>query len=99
MDKKKIQSALEASSEEILSASSFSGKLEKVYEILDKAFPKISEVDAVCGPITNMGVYQSRKEIETVLQALKESIKNKQIYLTTDKATNDALEIIYDFVE
>ena len=64
MDVNKIKSILEDSSSTILSAGSFSERMDVVYDILDKAFPRTSAVAAVYGPITRLTAFMSRTAIE-----------------------------------
>jgi len=95
MDVNRIKAILEDSSSTILSAESFSERMDMVYEILDKAFPRISATAAVYGPITSLTGFMSRTEIEPLLEVIKKSSKSNDEYVTTDSAINDILRTIY----
>lgn len=95
MDLNRIQEILNTSSEMILSAASFSDRLKAAYEVLDKAFPRVSLTATISGPITNLGDYVERTEIEPLLWAIKESSRTGQVYLATDAQVNKALQLVY----
>lgn len=99
MDIEKIEAILTSSSSAILSAGSFSERMDVVYDILDKAFPRTSEVAAVYGPITSLTDYMSRTEIEPLLEVLKISSKIGHKYVTTDEELNNILQAIYEIVK
>lgn len=99
MDIEKITLLLRASASSIQSASSFSEKLNVVYDILDKAFPRTSAVAAVYGPITSLTDFMSRTEIEPLLEVLKKSSKSGHVYVTTDEELNSVLKAIYEIVK
>ena len=94
-----ISTLLASSSTTILSAGSFSDRLDVVYDILDKAFPKSSIVAAVYGPITSLGDYISRAEIEPLLQVIEKSSKSGHEFVTSDAELNSILKAIYAMVK
>ncbi len=99
MDIERITSLLRASASTIHSASSFSDKLNVVYEILDNAFPKTSTFMAVHGPIKCMTDFMSRNEIEPLLQVLKKSSDSSKEFFTNDAELNLLLKNIYVMVK
>ena len=99
MDIERIKSLIVKSSTTIQSAGSFSDKVDVVYDILDKAFPKTSAVSAVYGSITSLTDFMSRTEIEPLLEALKNSSKTGHEYVTTDDELNIILKAIYKIVK
>lgn len=99
MDVEKIKAILTSSSTTILSAGSFSERIDVVYDILDKAFPETSALAAVYGPITSLGDFMSRVEIDPLLQVLKTISKTGHKYVITDKELNSILEVIYGIVK
>lgn len=99
MDIERITSLLKASSPTIQSAESFSERMNAVYDILDKAFPRTSAVAAVYGPITSLTDFMSRTEIEPLLEVLKKSSKSGHVYVTTDEELNSVLKAIYEIVK
>ncbi len=99
MDIEKIEAILTSSSSAILAAGSFSERMDVVYDILDKAFPRTSAVAAVYGSITRMTDFMSRKEIEPLLEVLKNSSKTGHEYLTTDEELNSVLKTIFEIVK
>lgn len=99
MDIERIITLIVNSSTTIQSAGTFSDKVDVVYDILDKAFPKTSEVSAVFGPITNLTDFMSRTEIEPLLEVLKNSSKIGHEYVTTDEELNSILKVIYEIVK
>lgn len=98
MDIEKIKSLLDSSSDTILSAESFSERLNIIYDILDKAFPKASVVAAIYGPITSLTDFMSRTEIDSLLQVIKKSSDANHEYVTTDMEMNIILKTIYEMV-
>lgn len=99
MDIEKIEAILTSSSSAILSAESFSKRIDVVYDILDKAFPRTSAVAAVYGPITSLTDFMSRTEIEPLLQVIEKSSKSGHEYVTTDAELNKILKAIYEMVK
>lgn len=99
MDIERIQSIIEESTSTILSAGSFSERLNVVSDILDKAFPQASVAAAIYGPITSLTDCVSRIEIGPLLQILKKSSESGHKYLSTDSELNSVLEYIYKIVE
>ena len=99
MDINKIKAILSKNSELILSAQSFSERMERVYEILDSEFPKTTLDSAVFGPITDMGHFTERTEIDQLLQTIRQSASTKQEYCVTDSEVNSVLMLIYDFIK
>lgn len=99
MDIERIISLLKASASTIQSASSFSEKLNIVYEILNKAFPETSALAAVYGPITSMTDFMSRTEIDPLLQVIKKSSDSSHEFVTTDEELNSVLKTIYEMVK
>ena len=99
MDIEKIEAILTSSSSAILAAGSFSERMDVVYDILDKAFPRTSAVAAVYGSLTRMTDFMSRKEIEPLLEVLKNSSKTGHEYLTTDEELNSVLKTIFEIVK
>lgn len=99
MDIERIKAIIVKSSTTIQSAGSFSNKVDVVYDILDKAFPKTSAVAAVYGSITSLTDFMSRTEIEPLLKALKKSSKTGLEYMTTDDELNIILKAIYKIVK
>lgn len=99
MDIEKIEAILTSSSSAILAADYFSERMDVVYDILDKAFPRTSAVAAVYGPITSLTDFMSRTEIEPLLEVLKKSSKSGHVYVTTDEELNSVLKAIYEIVK
>ena len=99
MDIEKIREILDYNADTIISADSFSERINVVYDLLDKGFPKSSVVAAAYGPVTRFFNYMSRAEIEPLLQVLKKLSETGHKYVTTDKEMNTVLEVIYDIVE
>lgn len=99
MDIERITSLLRVSASTIQSASSFSEKLNVVYDMLDKAFPRTSAVAAVYGPITSLTDFMSRTEIEPLLQVIEKSSKSGHEYVTNDTELNNILKTIYEMVK
>lgn len=99
MDVERIKAIILNSFTTIQSADSFSDRMDVVYDILDKAFPKTSAVAAVYGPITSLTDFMSRAEIEPLLEVLKKNSKTGQAFLTTDEELNSVLEAIYEIVK
>ena len=99
MDIDKIEAILTSSSSTILSAESFSKRIDVVYDILDKAFPRTSAVAAVYGPITSLTDFMSRTEIEPLLQVIEKSSKSGHEYVTNDTELNNILKTIYEMVK
>ena len=99
MDIEKIKAILVASSTTILTAGSFSERIDVVYDILDKVFPETSVLAAVYGPITNLGDFMSRAEIDPLMQVLKKISDTGHEYVTTDNELNSVLSIIYEIVK
>ncbi len=87
------------SSSTIQSASSFSDRVDVVYNMLDKAFPKTSATAAVYGPITSLTDFMSRTEMEPLLGVLKKSSETGHEYLIADKELNSVLKAIYEIVK
>ncbi len=82
-----------------MSAGSFAERLNIIYDLFDKEFPKTSVMAAVYGPITSMGDFMSRTELEPLLYAVKQSSQIGTEYLTTDEEINDALQLIYSRIK
>ena len=99
MDIENIKAILTLSSTTILSARSFSERIDVVYDILDKAFPNTSVIAAVYGPITSLGEYMSRTELDPLLKVLRRISETGHEYVTTDKDLNSVLKMIYEIVE
>lgn len=99
MDIERIKEILTSSSTTILSAGSFSDRINVVYDILDKEFPETSALAAVYGPITNLGDFMSRTEIDPLLQVLKTISETGHKYVITDRDLNSVLDFIYEIVE
>lgn len=99
MDIERIKAIIVNSSATIQSGSSFSDRVDVVYDILEKAFPKTSAVAAVFGPITSLTNYMSRTEIEPLLEVLKNSSKTGHEYVTTDEELNSILKVIYEIAK
>ena len=95
----KINAILSKNSESILSAQSFSERMERVYEILDSEFPKTTLASAVFGPITDMEDFMERTEIDQLLQIIRQSASAGQEYCATDPKYNSVLMLIYDFIK
>jgi hypothetical protein len=98
MDIERIKAIILNSSITVQSAGSFSDRVDVVYDILDKAFPKTSAVAAVYGSITSLTDFMSRTEIEPLLEVLKKSSKTSHEYVTTDEELNSVLKAIYEIV-
>ena len=99
MDIERIKAIIVNSSTTIQSAGSFSDRLNVVYDILDRAFPRTSAAAAIYGPITSLTDFMSRTEIEPLLQVLEKISQTGHKYVTTDKELNSVLEVIYDIVK
>lgn len=99
MNIERIKAIIVNSSATIQSAGSFSDRVDVVYDILDKAFPKTSAVAAVYGPITSLTDFMSRTEVEPLLQVLESSSKTGNEFVTTDKELNTVLKVIYELVK
>lgn len=99
MDIEKIEAILTSSSSAILAAGSFSERMDVVYDILDKAFPRTSAVVAVYGSITSLTDFMSRTEIEPLLQVIEKSSKSGHEFVTTDLELNNILKAIYEMVQ
>ena len=99
MDIERIEEILQASSSAIQSVGSFSERLDVVYDILDKSFPRISALAAVYGSITSLTDFISRSEIEPLLEVIKKSSANHTEYVTTDFELNKVLKAIYNMVK
>ena len=99
MDIERIEEILQASSSAIQSVGSFSERLDVVYDILDKSFPRTSALAAVYGSITSLTDFISRSEIEPLLEVIKKSSANHTEYVTTDFELNKVLKAIYNMVE
>ena len=95
----KIKTIITSSSTTILSVGSFSERIDMVYDILDQAFPETSALAAVYGPITSLGDFISRTEIDPLLQVLKTISETGHKYVSTDRDLNSVLDIIYELVE
>lgn len=95
----RIESLLAENTSAIMSASSFAERLDVIYDLLDKEFPQTSVTAAIYGPITSMGDFMSRTQIEPLLYAIKQSSQAGTKYLVTDKELNDVLQLIYDKVK
>lgn len=85
--------------ETILAANSFAERLDVVYDLLDKEFPQTSVIAALQGPITNMGDFMARSELEPLLFAIKQSAETKTEYYATDKEINDILQSVYSMIK
>lgn len=99
MDIEKIEAILTSSSSAILAAGSFSERMDVVYDILDKAFPKTSAVAAVYGSITSLTDFMSRTEIEPLLHVIEKSSKGGHEFVMTDPEMNNILKAIYEMVK
>lgn len=99
MDIEKIEAILTSSSSAILAAGSFSERMDVVYDILDKAFPRTSTVAAVYGAITSLTDFMSRTEIEPLLRVIEKSSKSGDEFVTTDHELNNILKAIYEMVK
>ena len=99
MDIEKIKEILMSSSTTVLSADSFSERINVVYSLLDKTFPKTSALAAVYGSITSLGDFMSRTEIDPLLQVLKKISETGHKYVSSDKELNSVLEVVYEIVE
>lgn len=99
MDIEKIKAIIVNSTATIQSADSFSDRIDVVYNILDKAFPKTSDAAAKYGPITSLTDFLSRTEIEPLLEVLKNSSKTGDEYVTGDKDLKSVLKAIYEIVK
>ena len=99
MDIERIEEILQASSSAIQSVGSFSERLDVVYDILDKSFPRTSALAAVYGSITSLTDFISRSEIEPLLEVIKKSSANHTEYVTTDFELNKVLKAIYNMVK
>lgn len=95
----KLKAILSENSELIHSAQSFSGRMEKIYEIIDKEFPQKSTTSAIYGPITDMGNFMERTEIEQLLKIIWQSASTGQEYCATDSKFNSILALIYAFIK
>lgn len=95
----KINAILSKNSESILSAQSFSERMEKIYEIIDKEFPQKSTTSAIYGPITDMGNFMERTEIDQLLKIIWQSASTGQKYCATDSKFNSILALIYAFIK
>ena len=99
MDIERIKEIIVSSSTTIKSVGSFSERIDMVYDILDKAFPKTSAIAAVYGTITSLTDFMSRTEIEPLLEALTNCSKTGHWYVTTDDELNSVLHAIYEIVK
>ena len=98
MDIERIEEILQSSSSAIQSVGSFSERLDVVYDILDKSFPRTSALAAVYGSVTSLTDFMSRNEIEPLLEVIKRSSDNQTKFVTTDSELNEILEAIYKMV-
>ena len=99
MEIERIKAIIVNSSTTIQSVDSFSERLNIVYEILDRTFPRTSAIAAIYGPITSLTDFMSRTEIEPLLEVLKKSSKTGHVYVTTDEKLNSVLKAIYEIVK
>ena len=99
MEIERIKAIIVNSSTTIQSVDSFSERLNIVYEILDRTFPRTSAIAAIYGPITSLTDFMSRTEIEPLLEVLKKSSKSGHVYVTTDEELNSVLKAIYEIVK
>lgn len=99
MDINKIETILSKNCESIRSAQSFSERMERIYEIIDSEFPKKSITSAIIGPITDMGGFMERTEIDQLLQTIRQSASAGQEYFATDSKINSVLALIYGFIK
>lgn len=99
MEPSKIKKILNDNIDLIKAKQTFKDRLTIIYDILDKSFPKTSAVSAIYGPITNMGDYMSRYEIEQLLEAIKYSMTIDQECCSPDLGFNSVLEVIYNFAK
>ena len=99
MEIERIKAIIVNSSTTIQSVDSFSERLNIVYEILDRTFPRTSAIAAIYGPITSLTDFMSRTEIEPLLEVLKKSSKSGHVYATTDEELNSVLKAIYEIVK
>lgn len=90
-----IKGVLNANRDSILSEQSFEDRMRKVYEILDNAFPSTSLSSAIYGPITSLGDFISRGEIEIILNTVKKSSEIGLEFISLDQEINQILEYIY----
>lgn len=95
----RIQVLLSENRTAIMAANSFSERLDVIYDLLDKEFPQTSVMAALHGPITNMGDFMSRTELEPLMYAVKKSSETGTEYLVTDKEINDILQSIYRMIK
>lgn len=99
MEKERIQSVLTSSLSEIQSVESFSGRMEVVYNILNREFPKTHDPAIACVSTDGFLDCASRMQIEPLLDAIQKSSITGHKYFASDKELNVALNIIYDIVE
>ena len=95
MNNNQVLLLIEESSAVILSAKSFTERLDIIYDVLDKAFPSSDFSSALYGPITSMADYMVRAEIEPLLYALKESSRTGKEYMLSNSELSVVLDEIY----
>lgn len=99
MEASKIKKILNDNIDLIKAKHSFTDRLTIIYDILDKSFPKTSTVSAISGPITNMGDFMARYEIEQLLEAIKYSMTINQECCSPDFGFDSVLEVINNFAK
>ena len=99
MEIRRIQSVLTSSLSEIQSIESFSGRMEMVYNILDREFPRTPAPVIACASTDGFLDCVSRIQIEPILRAIKKSSIEGNKVCIVDKELNAALDMIYDIVE
>lgn len=99
MEIRRIQSVLTSSLLEIQSIESFSGRMEMVYNILDKEISKTPEPAIACATTDGFLDCVSRMQIEPLLDAIQKSSITGHKYFASDEELNAALNIIYNIVE
>lgn len=95
----RIQDLLSGNRSAIMAASSFSERLDVIYDLLDKEYPQTTVMAALHGPITNLGDFLSRAELEPLMYAVKKSSETGTEFLVTDEEINEILQTIYKTIK
>lgn len=73
--------------------------MERIYEIIDSEFPKKSITSAIIGPITDMGGFMERTEIDQLLQIIRHSANTGEEFSALYSEYDSVLILIYGFIK